>query len=231
MSDVKTTLFTKNATIVVNKDAQYVKDHAIDDKEGNLTGFDKLQDASIFGDPSGLSLGKTKRVEFKKAEEYNVMPEKTATQETTKATAASAPEAPAKAEKEKADKKAKADAKKPEANKKLVDDYPTIGHYVAANKKEVAKALGMKEDAPLWGEDGLVNKFSQKSLAVDSIYNDDGEKATKTVKKGDYTDNSVRVDIDTKKYPPAKPKKPEEKLWYQQAWDAVGNFFNKWEIV
>jgi len=80
-------------------------------------------------------------------------------------------------------------------NKKSVKDYPTIGHYVQAHKKEVAQGLGMDENSKLWGKDGLVEAFSKKSLALDSIYSKEGEKATKSIKTGDFTDNFVKVNF------------------------------------
>jgi len=102
-----------------------------------------------------------------------------------------------------------ADQETPSKPKKSdnVNDYQTIGHYVSAHRQEVAESLGMK-DAPLWGKKGLVEAFAQKSLGVDSIYSEAGEAKTKTVQKGDYTDDFVRVDNPfAKQAAPAAEKK------------------------
>ena len=97
-----------------------------------------------------------------------------------------------------------------------VKNYSTIGSYVASHKKEVAQSLGMKENISLWGEQGLVNKFAQKSLGVKSIYDKDGEKTAKSIQKNDYTDDFIKMNLkapETKKAPEAKSpeaKKAEE---------------------
>ena len=96
-----------------------------------------------------------------------------------------------------------------------VKNYSTIGSYVASHKNEIAQSLGMKENISLWGEQGLVNKFAQKSLGVKSIYDKEGEKTTKSIQKNDYTDDFIKTNF---KAPEAKA--PEAKKVEVKAHDA-----------
>ncbi len=59
-----------------------------------------------------------------------------------------------------------------------IGDYPTLGHYVAANFDEVAKKLKVDpEEVSLWGKDGLVNLFAASKKGDDfNIYSEEGKR-------------------------------------------------------
>jgi len=62
--------------------------------------------------------------------------------------------------------------------------YPTFGHFVAANKEEIAKSLGLDSNTSLWGENGLVNQFSKLNYGQ-GVYGKDGANFYKNMNSGD----------------------------------------------
>lgn len=83
-------------------------------------------------------------------------------------------------------------------NYSIGKEYPTIGHYVAAHKQDIAEMLGLNPEkvGNIWAkidgkEDNLVNLFTKTAQDLD-IYSKEGDKFTRTMTAGQKITSDMR---------------------------------------